>query len=182
MFGEIAQFLIDIIFPLFGAILVLRAWMRAVGMPLNNQLARGVFQATDWLVLPLRKILPGTGKVDMASLVATWLTAVLYLVVSVALLDGNPMILFPIGLVIAVLTAIKWALNLLIWISILMAVLSWVNPRAEVMPMLYYLTEPFLTPLRRVLPRLGGFDLSPLALFIIAQILLIVVARLGAVL
>jgi YggT family protein len=47
------------------------------------------------------------------------------------------------------------------------------------MPLLYQLTAPFLEPLRRVLPRMGGIDLSPILLFVIVQVLLMVVTRLA---
>ncbi len=43
-------------------------------------------------------------------------------------------------------------------------------------PALWQLTAPMLRPLQRVIPRLGGFDISPLILFVIAQILLMVIA------
>ena len=80
-------------------------------------------------------------------------------------------------LLVAVLTVIKWALNLIIWMTILMALLSWLNPQSPAMPLLYQITAPFLDPLRRMLPRLGGIDLSPILLFVIVQVLLMVVTR-----
>jgi YggT family protein len=87
--------------------------------------------------------------------------------------------LLPTLLVVAVITVIKWALNLIIWMTILMALLSWLNPQSPAMPLLYQLTAPFLEPLRRVLPRMGGIDLSPILLFVIVQVLLMVVTRLA---
>jgi YggT family protein len=79
--------------------------------------------------------------------------------------------------VVALLTVVKWALNLVIWMTILMALLSWLNPRSPAMPILYQLTAPFLNPLRRVIPNLGGIDLSPILLFVIVQVLLMIVTR-----
>jgi len=179
MFSDIARFLIDIVFTLFGAVLLLRAWMQAVRLHPANPVSRGVFQATDWIVKPLRRIIPGVGGIDWASIVAAWLTALVFLVLMLLAAGGDPLMLFPIGLGIAVLTVLKWALNLLLWLTLIMAVLSWVNPSAPAMPLLYQLTAPFLEPLRRITPRLGGFDISPLLLFVITQVLLMVVARLS---
>ncbi|AKJ69782.1 hypothetical protein PATSB16_42060 [Pandoraea thiooxydans] len=179
MFGEIARFLIDTIFTLFGAVLLLRAWMQVIRMPPGNPISRGVFQVTDWLVLPLRRILPGYRGIDWASLVAAYLTALVFLVLMVAAVGGQPALLFPLGLLIALLTLVKWALNLLMWLTLLMAVMSWVNPHSPAMPVLDYLTTPFLRPIRRVLPPIGGADLSPLALFLIIQVLLMLLARGG---
>jgi len=180
MFSDIARFLIDIVFTLFGAVLLLRAWMQAVRLPPHNSVSRGVFQTTDWIVKPLRRVIPGVGGIDWASIVAAWLVALVFLVLTLAVIGGNPLMLFPMGFAIALLMIVKWALNLLLWMTLIMAVLSWVNPAAPAMPVLYQLTAPFLEPLRRITPRLGGFDISPLLLFVITQVLLMVVARLSA--
>ena len=68
-------------------------------------------------------------------------------------------------------------MNLIVWLTLIQAVLSWVNPLAAAMPMLRTLTEPLLAPIRRIMPNLGGLDLSPLALLILAQIAMMVLNR-----
>lgn len=179
MFGEIARFLINIVFTLFGAALILRAWMSAVRLPPRNPISQTVFQLTDWLVLPLRRLLPAIGKVDWACLIAAWLTALVYLLLVFTIMGMAFGPLFPLLLGVAFLTVFKWAVNLVMLATLLLAVLSWINPRAPAMSILQALTAPLLDPIRRVMPSFGGMDLSPLVLFVIAQILLIVVARLG---
>jgi YggT family protein len=91
----------------------------------------------------------------------------------------DPMLMLPMLLLVAVLTVVKWALNLITWMTILMALLSWLNPQSPAMPLLYQITAPFLDPLRRILPRLGGIDLSPVLLLVIVQVLLMVVTRIA---
>jgi YggT family protein len=177
MFGDIARFLLNTVFTLFGAALLLRAWLQVVRMPPYNPVTNAVLQATNWIVLPLRHILPSTRKIDWASLVAALLAAIVYVVLMVVLTGADPLTLLPTLLIVAVLTLIKWALNLIILMTILMALLSWLNPRSPAMPILYQLTAPFLNPLRRVVPQLGGIDLSPILLFVIVQVLLMVVRR-----
>ena len=177
MFGDIARFLLNTVFTLFGAALLLRAWLQVVRMPPYNPVTNAVLQATNWSVLPLRRILPSTRNVDWASLVAALIAAIVYVVLMVVLTGADPLTLVPTLLIVAVLTVIKWALNLIIWMTILMALLSWLNPRSPAMPILYQLTAPFLNPLRRVVPHLGGIDLSPILLFVIVQVLLMVVTR-----
>ncbi|SAL09428.1 membrane protein [Caballeronia terrestris] len=176
MFGDIARFLLNTLFTLFGAALLLRAWMQVVRLPPYNPVSNAVMQATNWIVLPLRKILPG-GKIDWASIVAAIIAALVYVVLMVVLAGVDPMLMAPTLLLVAVLTVVKWALNLVIWVTILMALLSWLNPQSPAMPILYQITAPFLDPLRRILPRLGGIDLSPILLFVIVQVLLMVVTR-----
>ena len=180
MFGDIARFLLNTVFTLFGAALLLRAWMQVVRMPPYNPVSNAVMQATNWIVLPLRKILPRRASIDWASILAAFIAAIVYVVLMVAVAGVDPpSLMLPTLLIVAVLTVIKWALNLIIWMTILMALLSWLNPQSPAMPLLYQLTAPFLDPLRRVLPRLGGIDLSPILLFVIVQVLLMVVTRLA---
>ncbi|MDR5833252.1 YggT family protein [Caballeronia sp. LZ034LL] len=176
MFGEIARFLLSTVFTLFGAALLLRAWMQVVRMPPYNPVSNAVMQATNWIVLPLRKILPG-GKIDWASILAALIAAAVYVMLMVVLAGVDPTLMLPMLALVAVLTVIKWALNLIIWMTILMALLSWLNPQSPAMPLLFQITAPFLDPLRRILPRLGGIDLSPILLFVIVQVLLMVVTR-----
>jgi YggT family protein len=177
MFGDIARFLLNTVFTLFGAALILRAWMQVVRLPPYNPVSNAIFQATNWLVLPLRRILPSARRVDVASLVAVLLAAIVYVVAMVAIAGVDPLSFAPVIALVAVLSVIKWALNLIIWLTIIMALLSWLNPHSPAMPILYQLTAPFLNPLRRVIPNLGGIDLSPILLFVIVQVLLMVVTR-----
>lgn len=177
MFGEIARFLLNTLFTLFGAALILRVWMQAVRVQPYNPVTQAVMQATNWLVLPLRRVIPGVRGIDWASVVAALVTALVYVVLMIVMAGVDPITLAPTIVVVALLTVVKWVLNLVIWMTILMALLSWLNPRSQAMPILYQLTAPFLNPLRRVIPQLGGIDLSPILLFVIVQVLLMVVTR-----
>ena len=180
MLGEILRFLLEIVFTLFGAALIARAWMHAIRLPPFNPLARAIYQATNWLVLPLRKIIPAGNKIDWTSLVATWLSALVYLVLIWLVAIGAliPAALLPAAMGSALIMAIKWALNLIVWLTLIQAVLSWVNPMAPLMPLLSTLTAPLLDPIRRILPR-SSIDFSPLVLLVVAQIVLMVLARLS---
>ncbi|MBY4898388.1 YggT family protein [Cupriavidus sp. AU9028] len=180
MLTEIAIFLLDTVFTLFGMALLLRLWMQQVRLPARNPVSHAVFQVTDWLVRPLRRIIPGVGGIDWATVVAAWLTAVVFLAAVLAVTGGMPLELLPAILAIAVLNVVKWGISLIMWVTLLMAILSWVNPHSPVTPVIQQLTDPLLDPIRRIMPRLGGFDLSPLVLFIIAQILLMVLAGISA--
>lgn len=177
MFGEIARFLLNTLFTLFGAALILRVWMQAVRVQPYNPVTQAVLQATNWLVLPLRRVIPGVRGIDWASVVAALVTALVYVVLMIVMAGVDPITLAPTIVVVALLTVVKWVLNLVIWMTILMALLSWLNPRSQAMPILYQLTAPLLNPLRRVIPHLGVIDLSPILLFVIVQVLLMVVTR-----
>ncbi|MFP3434736.1 YggT family protein, partial [Paraburkholderia sp. SIMBA_061] len=76
MFGDIAHYLLNTLFTLFGAARLLRAWLQVVRMPPYNPVTNAVLQATNWIVLQLRRILPTTRNVDWASLVAELIAAI----------------------------------------------------------------------------------------------------------
>ncbi|MEX3613725.1 MAG: YggT family protein [Burkholderia gladioli] len=174
MLGEIARFLLNTVFTLFGAALLLRAWMQAVRVPPYNPVTQAVLQATNWIVLPLRRIITGSTRgIDWASVVVALLTAFVYVVLMMSLAGMDVLSILPTIVIVALLTIAKWALNLVLWMTILMVLLSWLNPRSPAMAILF----PLLNPLRRVLPNIGGLDLSPILLFVIVQVLLMVVTR-----
>lgn len=176
MFTEIILFLLDTVFTLFGMALLLRLWMQLTRLPSRNPVSQGVFQVTDWIVRPLRRIIPGIGGIDWATVLAAYLTAVAFLVCRALVLDADPLAFLPVILGLGVLYLLKWAISMVMWVTLLMAVLSWINPQSPLAGPIWHLTAPLLRPIQRVMPRLGGFDMSPLVLFVIAQILLMVIA------
>lgn len=180
MISGILGFVLDIVFLLFGIALILRAWAYAIRLHPFNPYSQAIIRLTDWLVQPIRKLVSPRGKVDLPSLLACWLTAFIYLLATWVVLTGQiPMVqsLLP-ALLAGLLTVVKWTLNLIVWLTLIQAVLSWVNPMAPIMPVLHTLTAPLLDPIRRIMPNLGGLDLSPLVLLVLAQIAMMVVQRL----
>src|SRR5512145_2970423 len=73
MFLQITAFLLDVAAGLLGGACLLRLYMQYQRIPFGNPVGRFVFALTDWIVLPLRKVLPGYKRWDFASLVAAYL-------------------------------------------------------------------------------------------------------------
>ena len=82
-------------------------------------------------------------------------------------------------LVTAVANLVNVVLLAYMWIIIARAILSWVNPMAAIMPVLRTLTAPLLEPIRRIMPNLGGLDLSPIVLLVLAQVAMMVLNRIS---
>ena len=181
MLGEILRFLLEIIFSLLGAALLARAWIYAVKLHPSNPMSQAIMQATNWLVQPLRTLIPSAKGFDGASLVGTFLIAVVFL--SLLWLTSTGVMLSPKqipGLLgAALVTVARWALNLIVWLTLIQAVLSWINPLSPIMPVLRTLTAPLLEPIKRIMPNLGGLDLSALVLLVLAQIAMMVLNRIS---
>lgn len=178
MLQEILFLLVNTIGMLFVGSCLLRLWMQMRRVGMRNPVGTVVMSLTDWIVKPLRRIIPGRGGIDWASLVGALLIAFFAAIVTLLLLsalEGFARLPQPeIVLALAVVWVVKWALYLGGIVVLLVVVLSWVNPFSPVLPVFDALTGPLLRPIRSVLPNFGRFDLSPLALFIIIQILQII--------
>jgi YggT family protein len=161
-------FLINTAFNLLLMVVILRAWLQLARADFYNPFSQFVVKVTNPAVLPLRKLIPSIGSIDTATIVLAYLVAVVKLIVLQLMLVGS--IQIPATFISGLLVLLKEILNLLFWILIIRALLSWFsqgnNPIESVM---HQLTEPLLRPIRRVLPSLGGLDLSVLVLIIAIQ-------------
>ncbi|MBA4708252.1 YggT family protein [Aquitalea aquatica] len=173
MFLETVQFLIKTIADLFVLVLLLRFYLQVARAPFKHPLCQFVMAATNFAVLPLRKLLPSLRGYDSATMLLAWLVS---MVSSVIILALNPMYTLAAPetwlalTLLAVLDVFKQSLTLLMGAVIVQAVLSWVSPYNPLSPILDALTRPFLRPFRRA--TVGGVDLSPLILFLIIQVIL----------
>lgn len=177
MFADILRLVLDITATLLGSVLLLRAYMFWIGMSARNPLAQFALALTDWLVAPLARVVPRRGRIEWPALVGAVLVALLFLAAMLALV-GLPFGI--VGLLLAsLLQLVRWALYLVMWLAILQAILSWVNPQAPIAPAMNVLVRPFLAPIRRVLPTVGGVDLSPVVLIVVINVVLMLIARLS---
>ena len=176
MADQAIKYLLDVFFGLFTYALLLRFAMQLLRAPFRNPLGQAIVALTDWIVKPLRRILPGWKGLDWASLVATVLFQFLWLLAYRLLFGGFNFLGAGIVFLLAatVIALVKAMLWLLIVVVLVQAVLSWVAPDGPLAGLLNALTFPFLRPIRKVLPPIGGtLDLSPLVVIVIAQLLLI---------
>ncbi len=127
---------------------------------------------TDWIVKPYRKLIAPTRNADWASVLAAVTVAVVVSAVYALMFDGGRAPAFGAVVLRAVLWLVEWTLQLLIALLFLQAILSWVNPHAPIQPALNQLTDPMLGPIRKIIPLVGGVDLSPMALMLAIYVVL----------
>lgn len=183
MLIRILAFLLETIFFVLIAAALLRAWMNWVRVNMSAQPGSFVMALTDWLVKPLRRVLPRSlaqSRIDWASVIAAVVLALVYALLW-ALLFG--LLLGALELApVLLLTLLSFALKMLVRVALQtlfilvlgFAILSWVQPGSPAYALLGRLTEPMLAPLRRVIPAVGGVDLSALVLIVLLQIALMV--------
>ena len=169
-------FLLDAVAGFFCSLFLLRFLMQAMRVSFAGQLGDFVVKLTNWAVKPLRRLIPGVGGLDWASIVAALgIQLVLGLAMSalggaMAIFDGLQ--LAGMLLWFAVRNLLRLAVYIVIGALILQAVMSWINPYSPLAGPVNQFTRPLLAPFRRLIPPISGIDLSPLAVILLLQVLL----------
>ncbi|RJX33580.1 MAG: YggT family protein [Oxalobacter sp.] len=156
--NEIIGMIVDTAATVVAAAFLLRFWAQVARVRPPESFARFIFKASNWLVLPLRRILPN-GRYDWACLIGTLLVAVISVLPALWLSDHfNPKFI----LLISIQQLMNWIFYGFMGLMVMEALLSWVNPHAPIAPFISGLTAPLLRPIRQLVPPLGGLDLSML--------------------
>jgi YggT family protein len=164
-------FLINTLFGLYTAAVILRfllQWMRA---DFYNPVCQAIVKITNPLLLPLRRIFPGWRGMDFAAVVLVIILQLINVALVLVMVVG-----FPEALDLVWWTALKviFILVNLYFVTILVeAILSWTNAsqRNPVASLLWSINAPLMRPVRKLIPPLGGLDLSPLVVLILLQVM-----------
>ncbi|MDX1368379.1 YggT family protein [Pseudomonas sp.] len=173
-----AVYILQTIGSLYLLIVLLRFILQLVKADFYNPLSQFIVRATHPLLKPLRKVIPSFAGLDLASLVLAILVQ-LVLMALVLILMGfgldNPLQL----LIWSIIGVTALFIKVFFFALIISVILSWVaqgshNPAAE---LINQICEPLLAPIRRILPSLGGLDLSPIVAFLILNLIDMLVVR-----
>lgn len=167
MIYNLVTLVLDTVTGLFAGVLLLRFWMQIVRVRPPQEVAQFTFQLTDWIVKPMRRLIPGVAGIDWASLIPAYLTALLGTAIKTALITQS---LTGSIFLLALFSLLEWVVYGWTALLILEVIFSWVNPHAPLAPFVRSLNAPLLRPIRQVLPLLGGLDLSPMVLFLLLQV------------
>ena len=178
MIFQIVSFLLEVASGFLGGACLLRLMMQLQYVPFSNPVGKFVFAVTDWVVLPLRKVIPPVRRWDMASLVAAYLLNLAHFAVLVLLL-GRGLLALPVLALFGVVHLVLSGLSVLLVVHV---ILSWVRTGNPVEALVERLSAPLLAPLRKFVPLVGGVDLSPLVALVVLQVAAIVVSHLQGVL
>lgn len=178
-FAQAGVILIEVLFGLFATLFVLRVALPLARVNFYNPICQFVYRATHPVVTPLRRVLPPLGRFETSAAVVGWLIVTIKVWAVYALLGRG------MGLGAALVVGLAETLGLVLWIAfaliLMRVILSFIQPagHSPALPIIMQLTEPLLAPLRRLLPNLGGLDLSPLlAMLLISLVRVLVIAPL----
>jgi len=175
-FSNPLTFLIDTLFGLYMGIVALRLIMQWAQWEHHNQLVQFIIKATQVPVKFLRQFIPPLGRWDSATIV---LLIALALIKALLLISFQYGLIHPVFLLRFILADIFSLFITLFSASIIIqAILSWISPHNQhnpLTPLLSRMNDPLLRPVRRRLPDMGGFDLSPLVVLLALQVLAMLV-------
>jgi YggT family protein len=162
-------FILKTLTHLYLLLLLLRFWLPVLRADFRNPVAQGVLRLTSPLVVPLRRFVPAIGRVDTATVLIAFTIEYLLILLLLTLSRVTPQFV-PIA-VTAILDLAVLSLNMFFFVILIKIIMSWVAPHNynPVTAMLTTLSEPVLRPFRRLIPPIGGLDISPILAIVLIQ-------------
>jgi YggT family protein len=171
--GNAGVFLIQTLFGLYIGAVMIRFLLALARADFYNPISQFLVKITNPPIVPLRRIIPSIAGIDMASVILMLALQAVELVLTIVIKGFG---IDPLGLFILSIGGLLSLLLQIYFVTILVQViLSWVSPGGHnpAISLLYNLNEPLLRRARRILPAMHGFDLSPILVMILLQLLTI---------
>ena len=180
MLIQIMNLLLQVLVSIVAGACLLRCYLQWLAFNLGSGQSRTigayVLPLSNWIVIPLRRLIPSIGRFDVASFLAAYLliagkTAILFLISGADLANA-------LWLLLALIDLADLILSGLVGLVLASVILSWIGAGTQIQFLVSLLVDPLLAPIRKVMPNIGALDLSPLVLLLILQVLQIVVGNL----
>ncbi len=160
-------FLITQLFELYIYVVLIRFFLQAVRADFYNPVSQFVVKATNPILIPLRKIIPGFGGFDIAAIVFAYgLNLFKFIALSsLNFIGGANLLTLALFSLVQLLTL---TLGLFIFLAFIRVILSWISPGGHnpMVMVIIQLTDPLFRPFQRLIPPMGGLDISPILMFI----------------
>lgn len=179
MLAEIFIKTLQFLSTFYMTIVLLRFLLQLARADFYNPICQFVVKATNPPLRPLRKVIPGWGGIDGASLVlAILVQAITFVLLQIA---GGDNINFVVILAWSVVTILGLIVKIYFWSVLAIVIVSWIAPGSPhpAIQLLGQLTEPVMRPVRNLMPAVGGLDLSPIVVFLILTIISTVIEQLA---
>lgn len=172
-------FIVETLVQLWTLAVLLRLLAQMLRVPFRarsgNPIVDFVIALTDWIVIPGRRMIPSIGRLDTTTLLVAWGAMLALATLKVLLLERgafNAPMIWPGLLAYSFVEALKLLVYLMIGLLIVQAVISWVSPYHPLRPFFDSLTRPIIRPFQKMIPLIGGVDLSPLFAILALQLVL----------
>jgi len=159
-------FIVNALSSLYLLVLLLRFWLPWLRADFRNPLAQGILKLTSPVIIPVRRLVPSFGRLDTATVLVAFVLQCLALLLILLILGASAN--FSTIAVSALVKLVLLSINLFMFAIFIRIILSWIAPGQynPAIAIITTLTEPLLGPVRRIIPPLGGFDISPVFVII----------------
>ncbi len=177
--GNAGTFLVQVVFGIYILMVMLRFLFQMVRADFYNPLSQAIVKITNPPLRPLRRLIPGLFGIDMASLLLLIILQTVELWLIAAMATGSLFVPPPGLVVLAIAQLIQLGVYVFLFSLIVQIIISWINPHGAygnpAFNLMNSLTQPLLRPARRIVPPMGGLDLSPILVLIGLQLVLFLV-------
>jgi YggT family protein len=162
-------FIIKTLTQLYLLVLLLRFWLPMLRADFRNPLAQGILRITSPLVVPVRRFVPSIGRLDTSTMLVAYVIQFLTILILLTI-KGHMVDTIPVMVTTLIELAIL-SLNMFFFVILIKIILSWVAPQTYnyATALLATLAEPVLRPFRRIIPPIGGLDISPIFAIVLLQ-------------
>ena len=176
-FTQVAMLVINTFVGLYLLLVIFRFLLQLVRADFYNPISQFIVKATNPLLLPLRKIVPGFGGIDVSSILLAVFIQATAIVLILLLNDFQPN---PLKVIIwSAIGIISLILKIYFWGLLITVIASWIAPSSynPALILINQILEPALKPIRNLMPDMGGIDLSPIIMFLTIQVLEILLVQ-----
>ena len=163
-------FLITQLFELYIFVILIRFFLQAVRADFYNPVSQFAVKATNPILVPLRKLIPGFGGMDVAAIVFAYLVNLAKWLTLAGLGFASFGSMGYLGVALYVLFELIYlTIGLFIFLAFIRIILSWISPGGynPMVALIGQLTEPLFRPFQKIIPPMGGLDLSPILMFMV---------------
>ncbi|MEJ2620266.1 MAG: YggT family protein [Candidatus Thiodiazotropha sp.] len=159
-------FLVQTLFGLYILAVLLRFLLQTVRADFYNPVSQFLVKVTNPPLKLLRRVIPGLGGIDLSSLLLAWALKAVELSLVIMIAGQSASLMAP--LLLAIPELVELTINIFLFAVLIQVILSWVSPGNynPAVSLLYSLTGPVMRPAQKLLPPIGGIDLSPMLVMI----------------
>ncbi len=176
--SDAVLYLINTIFSLYILLVALRFLLQMVRADARSPVSQFLLAATNPPLRPLRRIIPGYAGVDWSCIILMLALQAIELFL-VSLIGFGVFLALPGLILLSAAELLKLIIYIFMFVIFVQVILSWISPGTynPVTVLVYQLSEPLLQPARRLLPATHGMDFSPILVFILLQLSLMLLVR-----
>ncbi|MBR9909864.1 MAG: YggT family protein [Gammaproteobacteria bacterium] len=177
---EIGTLLIQTVGSLYLFIIVLRFLLQLARADFYNPISQFAVKATNPLLIPLRRMIPGVFGIDIASLVLA--LALQFVVIEVSAMIIGYAFINPLSVVVwSLIGLLSMTTTIFFWGLLVVVISSWIAPHSNNPALLLtrQLVEPVMAPFRKLMPDMGGIDISPIFAFLALNVVQVLIKHLA---